>query len=130
MAVDDAPPLVVIGMEGIWGTAIMVGVCAAAAALPGRDMGSVENTWDSLRMVKNSHAIQVPLSKLPRAVGSSEMVRQLRLCGDASHCVLGWFGSSTCVGWKTWIGSSRSESRCTGHPLERASGTSQISLKR
>lgn len=124
MAVDDAPPLVVIGMEGIWGTVIMVGVCAAAAALPGRDVGSVENTWDSLHMVENSYAIQVPLSKLPRAVGSSKPMRRLRLCGEISHCVLRWFDYLTCVGRRTRIGSGRSESRCTGHPLERASGTS------
>lgn len=58
MAVDDAPPLVVIGMEGLWGTLIMLVVFPIVAWLPGRDMGSIENTWDSLHMVAESQAIQ------------------------------------------------------------------------
>lgn len=59
MAVDNAPPLVVIGMEGIWGTVIMGLVLPLAAMLPGRDLGSVENTADSFYMVSQSNAIQV-----------------------------------------------------------------------
>lgn len=59
MAVDDAPPLVVIGMEGIWGTLIMLFVLPLAAALPGRDLGSIENTYDSFYMVSQSRAVQV-----------------------------------------------------------------------
>lgn len=61
MAVDDAPPLIVIGMEGLWGTVIMICIFPIAAALPGRDLGSIENTWDSFHMVGASHAIQVHL---------------------------------------------------------------------
>lgn len=59
MAVDNAPPLVVIGMEGIWGTVIMGLILPLAAALPGRDLGSIENTQDSVYMVSQSKAIQV-----------------------------------------------------------------------
>lgn len=61
MAVDDAPPLVVIGMEGFWGTIIMLIIFPIAAMLPGRDMGSIENTMDSFYMVSQSGAIQVRL---------------------------------------------------------------------
>jgi hypothetical protein len=59
MAVDDAPPLVVIGMEGVWGTAIMLLLLPIAAALPGRDLGSVEDTTDSINMVWQSRGVQV-----------------------------------------------------------------------
>lgn len=60
MAVDNAPPLVVIGMEGFWGTLIMTMVILPmAAAFPGQDLGSIENTWDSLIMVSNSDTVQV-----------------------------------------------------------------------
>lgn len=59
MAVDNAPPLVVIGMEGIWGTVIMVLILPLAAALPGRDLGSIEDTQDSVYMVSQSKGIQV-----------------------------------------------------------------------
>lgn len=59
MAVDDAPPLVVIGMEGVWGTAIMLLVFPIAAALPGRDLGSIEDTMDSINMVWQSRGVQV-----------------------------------------------------------------------
>lgn len=59
MAVDDAPPLVVIGMEGVWGTIIMLFIFPIAAALPGRDLGSVENVLDSFHMVSQSSTIQV-----------------------------------------------------------------------
>ena len=51
MAVDGTPPLVVIGMEGVWGTAIMPFILPIAAALPGRDLGTIENTIDSIVMV-------------------------------------------------------------------------------
>lgn len=59
MAVDNAPPLMVIGMEGLWGSLIMLLLLPLAAVLPGRDLGSVENTYDSLDMVASSRAIQV-----------------------------------------------------------------------
>lgn len=59
MAVHGAPPLVVIGMEGVWGTAIMLLILPIAAALPGRDLGTIENTVDSIVMVSQNRAIQV-----------------------------------------------------------------------
>ncbi|CAN0427748.1 unnamed protein product, partial [Ascophyllum nodosum] len=58
MAVDGAPPLVVIGMEGVWGTAIMLVILPIAAALPGRDLGTIENTVDSIVMVTQNRGIQ------------------------------------------------------------------------
>ncbi|CBN75227.1 conserved unknown protein [Ectocarpus siliculosus] len=61
MAVDNAPPLVVIGMEGLWGTLIMLVIFPIAAALPGRDLGSIENTQDSFYMVSQSNTIQLML---------------------------------------------------------------------
>lgn len=59
MAVDNAPPLIVIGMEGLWGSIIMLLVFPVAAAIPGRDLGCIENTADSFYMVSQSGAIQV-----------------------------------------------------------------------
>ncbi|CAM9136661.1 unnamed protein product [Chrysoparadoxa australica] len=59
MAVDNAPPLVVIGMEGLWGSLIMCGLFPILYALPGRDKGSAENLYDSFVMLSNSHALQV-----------------------------------------------------------------------
>ncbi|CAM9637985.1 unnamed protein product [Discosporangium mesarthrocarpum] len=61
MAVDNAPPLVVIGMEGLWGTVIMLVIFPIAYFLPGRDKGSVENLPDSFEMVSKSYAIQLVL---------------------------------------------------------------------
>ncbi|CAM9640823.1 unnamed protein product [Pylaiella littoralis] len=61
MAVDNAPPLIVIGMEGLWGTLIMLVILPLAAILPGRDMGTVENTKDTIYMMSQSYAIQVML---------------------------------------------------------------------
>ena len=59
MAVDNAPPLIVIGMEGLWGTIIMLIIFPIAAALPGRDLGSIENTADSFYMLSQSSTLQV-----------------------------------------------------------------------
>ena len=59
MAVDGVPPLVVIGMEGVWGTAIMLFILPIAAALPGRDLGTIENTMDSIVMASQNRAAQV-----------------------------------------------------------------------
>jgi drug/metabolite transporter (DMT)-like permease len=57
--VDSAPPLVVIGMEGLWGTIITtVIVYPVAYTLPGHDAGgSFENPWDSWAMVMNSSSL-------------------------------------------------------------------------
>jgi len=60
MTVDNAPPLVVVGMEGVWGTLMMLAVVFPwAYLLPGSDVGGcLENIDDSLTMLSNSRAIQ------------------------------------------------------------------------
>ena len=59
MAVDNAPPLVVIGMEGVWGTVLTLAlVYPASQAIPGSDNGSYENFWDSVRMIQSSRQLQ------------------------------------------------------------------------
>lgn len=45
---DETPPLVVVGMEGFWGTAIMLAIIYPIAyVLPGEDHGSYENFYES-----------------------------------------------------------------------------------
>ena len=59
MAVDNAPPLVVIGMEGVWGTVLtLLFVYPAAYAIPGADNGSYENFYDSVTMITSSKQLQ------------------------------------------------------------------------
>lgn len=59
MAVDDVPPLVVIGMEGVWGALLtLVVVYPVAYLVPGSDNGSYEDPWDSLAMIVNSRWLQ------------------------------------------------------------------------
>ncbi|RHY29340.1 hypothetical protein DYB32_005222 [Aphanomyces invadans] len=57
-SVEDAvsnPPLVVIGMEGVWGTLLMLFVVMPIAyAIPGADNGHVEDFFDSIEMMQNS----------------------------------------------------------------------------
>ena len=46
MAVDNAPPLVVIGCEGLWGTLLTVSIVYPLSyVLPGKDNGSFEDPW-------------------------------------------------------------------------------------
>ena len=60
MAVDNAPPLVVIGCEGIWGTVLTALVVYPLAFLtPGTDNGSFEDPWDSIHMIASSKLLQV-----------------------------------------------------------------------
>jgi len=56
MAVDDVPPLVVIGFEGAWGVILCILVVYPAAyMIPGSDVGGCyENPWDSLEMLRTS----------------------------------------------------------------------------
>jgi drug/metabolite transporter (DMT)-like permease len=55
MSVDNVPPLVVIGCEGIWGTLLtLVLVYPLAYALPGADSGHFENPYDAIAMIQNS----------------------------------------------------------------------------
>jgi len=51
-----APPLVVIGCEGIWGTIItLLLVYPMAYHLPGNDVGGCyENPWDAVEMIRSS----------------------------------------------------------------------------
>ncbi|RHY39295.1 hypothetical protein DYB38_007771 [Aphanomyces astaci] len=49
------PPLVVVGMEGVWGTLLMLLVVMPIAyAIPGADNGRVEDFFDSIEMMQNS----------------------------------------------------------------------------
>lgn len=61
MAVDNVPPLVVIGFEGMWGTLLtLLFVYPLAYAIPGSDVGGVyENPWDAIAMIKSSPFLQV-----------------------------------------------------------------------
>lgn len=61
MTVDDAPPLVVIGMEGLWGSVIMLILFPILYYTPGGDHGSIENTPDSIAMIRSSASIQTLL---------------------------------------------------------------------
>lgn len=55
-----APPLLMIGMEGVWGTFLCVAVLYPIAYyLPGDDHGSFENFENTFAMIKNSTTIQV-----------------------------------------------------------------------
>jgi len=58
----SAPPLLLVGMEGVWGTVLMWGcVFPWAYILPGSDKGSLENVFDSWTMLKNNPTIQLVL---------------------------------------------------------------------
>lgn len=63
MAVDDVPPLVVIGFEGIWGTILCVFIFYPLAYfLPGSDVGGCfENPIDTITMVAGSKELQAIL---------------------------------------------------------------------
>uniref|UniRef100_A0A7S3UY76 EamA domain-containing protein n=1 Tax=Heterosigma akashiwo TaxID=2829 RepID=A0A7S3UY76_HETAK len=59
MTNDKCPPLVVIGMEGVWGTLMTVFfLFPVAYYIPGTDDGSLENPYDTWVMWQNSPAIQ------------------------------------------------------------------------
>lgn len=64
MAVDNAPPLVVVGMEGVWGTLLMpLVVFPWAYILPGSDVdGCFENVLDAYVMLQHSSSIQIILA--------------------------------------------------------------------
>merc|ERR1719336_497781 len=51
----DLPPLSIIGWEGFWGTLMMfVVVYPVLYALPGNDLGHMEDFFDTLEMIRNS----------------------------------------------------------------------------
>ncbi|KDO16117.1 hypothetical protein SPRG_18346 [Saprolegnia parasitica CBS 223.65] len=56
---QDMPPMMVIGLEGVWGTLLMVCVVFPIAyLLPGRDNGHAEDVLDSLAMMANSATVR------------------------------------------------------------------------
>lgn len=60
MVEDNAAPLLVVGMEGAWGTMLMVTIVFPwASMLPGSDEGGcLENIYDSWTMIQNSLLLQ------------------------------------------------------------------------
>eukprot|EP00981_Chlorochromonas_danica_P013850 scaffold6925_cov248-Ochromonas_danica.AAC.12 len=59
MAVDGVPPLVVIGVEGLWGTFLTAFIVYPIAyMLPGNDGGHFENPWDALAMIQNDYVLR------------------------------------------------------------------------
>lgn len=60
MSMDiGAPPLLLVGMEGLWGTLICVTILYPIAYFsPGEDHGSYENPFNTYAMIANSKAIQ------------------------------------------------------------------------
>lgn len=60
MNVNNAPPLVVIGCEGLWGTFLTLTVVYPLSYyLPGNDGGRFENPFDAIVMVQNSRTLQL-----------------------------------------------------------------------
>jgi len=54
-----APPLLLIGMEGLWGTLICLFILYPIAYYtPGPDHGSYENPFNTIEMIKNSFTVQ------------------------------------------------------------------------
>jgi len=49
----EAPPLLIVGMEGLWGIFAMIAVLFIVYAIPGNDAGCYENTIDSFVMLGN-----------------------------------------------------------------------------
>ena len=60
MSMDvGAPPLLLIGMEGLWGTLVCLTVLYPLAYYtPGPDHGSIENPWNTWELLKNSTDVQ------------------------------------------------------------------------
>jgi len=61
MSMDvSAPPLLLIGMEGFWGTVVCAGVLYPLCYyLPGKDVGgSMEDPWDTIAMLENNSQLQ------------------------------------------------------------------------
>lgn len=55
-----APPLLMIGMEGVWGSVLCIFVMYPIAYfVPGEDHGSYENFENTIAMIKNSETIQL-----------------------------------------------------------------------
>eukprot|EP00928_Gymnodinium_smaydae_P021110 TRINITY_DN18214_c0_g1_i1.p1 TRINITY_DN18214_c0_g1~~TRINITY_DN18214_c0_g1_i1.p1 ORF type:complete len:428 (+),score=74.08 TRINITY_DN18214_c0_g1_i1:66-1349(+) len=54
----DMDPLLIVGMEGIWGMLFMVFVMWALMVIPGTDHGHAEDSIDTYEMIKNSATVQ------------------------------------------------------------------------
>merc|ERR1712166_1737550 len=62
MSEDGAHPLIVVGMEGFWGIFLFVTtVFPWAYILPGSDVGSLENVYDSWIMARSNVYLQYAL---------------------------------------------------------------------
>jgi drug/metabolite transporter (DMT)-like permease len=62
MSFNNAPPLVVVGMEGVWGSLIMpILIFPAAYWLPGSDNGRIEDSYDSVIQICNNHTLRMLL---------------------------------------------------------------------
>jgi drug/metabolite transporter (DMT)-like permease len=54
-----APPLLLIGMEGLWGSIVCITLLYPAAYfMPGADHGSIENPFNTIAMIQNSTSVQ------------------------------------------------------------------------
>lgn len=54
-----APPLLLIGMEGLWGTIVCITILYPAAYfMPGQDHGCIENPFNTIAMIQNSSSVQ------------------------------------------------------------------------
>jgi len=58
MSGDSTPPLVVVGMEGLWGTLIMLCIMFPLAKhMPGADNGCYEDFFDAIVMIQNNPSL-------------------------------------------------------------------------
>ena len=56
---NSAPPLLLIGMEGFWGSLVCLFVLYPVVySMPGSDHGSYENPWNTLALIRNSRELQ------------------------------------------------------------------------
>ena len=56
----STPPLLLIGMEGLWGSVICLFILYPIAYFtPGPDHGCFENPFNTIAMLQNSHSVQI-----------------------------------------------------------------------
>jgi len=59
MSFNNAPPLVVVGMEGVWGSLMIPFIVLPLAYyMPGPDNGCIEDIFDTLIMMQNNEALK------------------------------------------------------------------------
>ena len=80
MTEENAAPLLVVGMEGVWGVLIMVLVVFPwAQMLPGSDQGAcLENLADSWIMVQNSETVRVQHTQMDGGLLHADAAVELR----------------------------------------------------